>query len=125
MLVHNPEECKQVSVYCFKKYFLPRIKIENYNTEIDGRSFYDQPINDPIKQYDEVKKFRLIAADLSKQKALYANSRAIQQTIFIGKKKGGAANVRVIIYYILKQSKETILQLSKGKNKSFVISISG
>ena len=76
-----------ISVYCFKKYFLPRIKIENYNTEIDGRSFYDQPINDPIKQYDEVKKFRLIAADLSKQKALYANSRAIQQTIFIGEKK--------------------------------------
>ena len=37
-----------------KKYFLPRIKIENYNIEIDGRNFYDQPINDPIKQYDEI-----------------------------------------------------------------------
>ena len=77
MLVHNPEESKQVSVYSFKKYFPPRIKIENYNTEIDGRSLYDQPINDLIKQYDEIKKFRLIAADLSKQKALYADSRAI------------------------------------------------
>ena len=39
-----------------KKYFLPRIKINNYNTEIDGRNFYDQPINDLIKQYDEVRK---------------------------------------------------------------------
>ena len=39
-----------------KRYFLPRIKIRNYNIEIDGRNFYDQPINDLIKQYDEVRK---------------------------------------------------------------------
>ena len=37
-------------------YSLPRIKIENYNIEIDGRNFYDQPINDLIKQYGEVRK---------------------------------------------------------------------
>ena len=39
-----------------KKYFLPRGKIENYNVFMDGRNFYDQPINDLIKQYDEVRK---------------------------------------------------------------------
>ena len=39
-----------------RRYFLPRIKIENYNIEIDGRNFYHQPINDLIKQYDEVRK---------------------------------------------------------------------
>ena len=39
-----------------KKYFLPRVKIENCNIEIDGRNFYDQPINDLIKQCDEVRK---------------------------------------------------------------------
>ena len=44
----------QVSIDSFKKYFLPRVKIENYNIEIDGRNFYDQSINDLIKQYDEV-----------------------------------------------------------------------
>ena len=33
----------------YRKYFLPRIKIENYNIEIDGRNFYNQPINDSIK----------------------------------------------------------------------------
>ena len=38
-----------------KKYFLPRGKIKNYNVLIDGRNFYDQPINDVIKQYDEMK----------------------------------------------------------------------
>ena len=36
----------QVSIDSFKKYFLPRIKIENYNIEIDGKNFFDQPIND-------------------------------------------------------------------------------
>ena len=40
----------QVSVDYLKKYFLPRVKIENYNIEIDGRNFYDQPTNDSIKQ---------------------------------------------------------------------------
>ena len=82
----------QVPVDSFKKYFLPKVKIENYNIEIDGRNFYDQPINDSIKQYDETrkistgqgddyatdclldfsyfeKKYRLIAVDLSKKKA--------------------------------------------------------
>ena len=35
---------------------IPRVKIENCNTEIDGRNFYDLPINDSIKQYDEIRK---------------------------------------------------------------------
>ena len=39
-----------------KKYFLPRGEINNYSVLIDGRNFYDQPINDLIKQYDEVRK---------------------------------------------------------------------
>ena len=46
----------QVSDDSFKKYFLSRVKIENYNIKIDGRNFYDQPINDSIKQYNEVRK---------------------------------------------------------------------
>ena len=32
-----------------RKYFLPREEIENYNILIDGRNFYDQPINDITK----------------------------------------------------------------------------
>ena len=39
----------QVSIDSFKKYFFPRVTIENYNIEIDGRNFYDQSINDSIK----------------------------------------------------------------------------
>ena len=58
---------------------------------------------------------KLIAADLSKQKALDADSRAIQQIIFTGKIKATVADTKVIIFYVLKKSKETILEFSKGK----------
>ena len=58
------------------------------------------------------KNYKLFAADLSKQKALDADSRAIQQIIFTGKANAGA-----MIYYILEQSKETTLQFSKRTTK--------
>ena len=32
----------------YRKYFLPRLKIKNYNIEIDGRNFSDHPINDSM-----------------------------------------------------------------------------
>ena len=132
ILVYDNTDANLVTADSHEKYFLPRTKIENYNIEIDGRNFYDQPINDLIKQYDEVRKistgqgddyttgclldfacfeknYRLITADLSKQKALDADPRVIQQIIFTGK-----ASQNTVIYYILEQSKETILQFSKG-----------
>ena len=39
----------RVCVDSYQKYLLPRVKLENNNIEIDGRNFYDQPINDWIK----------------------------------------------------------------------------
>ena len=36
--------------------FFPRVDITNYNVLIDGRSFYDQSINNPIKEYGEIRK---------------------------------------------------------------------
>ena len=58
------------------------------------------------------KNYKLIAADLSKQKALDADSRAIQQIIFTGK-----TDNQIRVYYILEKSKETILEFSKGTTK--------
>ena len=135
----NNDHNNQVSINSFKKYFLARVKIENWNIEIDGRNFYDQPINDSIKQYDEIRKistgqgddyttgclldfayfeknYRLIAVDLSKQKALDADSRAIQQIVFQGV-VGGANNTKIRLYTILEKSKETILEFAKGTAK--------
>ena len=91
----------------YRKYFVPRVYITSYNVLIDGRNFYDQPINDSIRKYDEIRKiatgkgdnyatgclldynyfkknFQLITVDLSKQRELDADPRAIQQIEFIG-----------------------------------------
>ena len=136
----NKEGDDKVSIDSFKKYFLSRVKIESFSIEIDGKNFYNQPIKDSIKQHDEIRKistgqgddyttgclldfayfeknYRLIAADLSKQKVLDADSRAIQQIIFTGKIKATEANTRVILYYILEQSKETMLKFPKRTRK--------
>ena len=122
-----------------KKYFLPRREIINYNVLIDGRNFYDQPNNDSIKQYDEIRKVsagksddfttgcllnytyfkdncRLIAVDLSKKKALCADPRAIQQIVFQGD-VGGANNTKIRLYTILENSKETVSDFYKGTIK--------
>ena len=114
-------------------------KIENCNVLIDRRNFYDQPINNLIKQYNEVRKvstghgndyttgclldyayfkdnYRLIAIDLSKQKALDADPRAVQQIVFQGV-AGGADNTKIRLYTILEKSKETVLEFYKGTAK--------
>ena len=124
---------QNAAVNSHQKYFLSRIEIKNYKIEIDGRNFYDQPINnqetnDFIKQYDEIRKisigqgddyttgslldfayfknnYKLIVADLSKQKVL----DAIQQIMFTGK-----ASEATVIYYVYEKWKETILKFSKG-----------
>ena len=90
-----------------RKYFLPGLDITNYNVLVDGRNFYDLPISDQIKKYDEIRKiatgkgdnyttgclldyqyfknhYQLIAVDLSRQKKLDADPTAIQQIEFYG-----------------------------------------
>ena len=54
----------------------------------------------------------LIAADLSKQKALDVDSREILQIIFTGK-----TDNQIRVYYILEKSKETVLEFAKGTTK--------
>ena len=126
---------KKVDRNSHTKYFLPRVNITNYNVLIDGRNFYDQPISDLVKQYDEIRKIatgqgdayatgnlldyqyfkdhcNLIAFDLSKQKELDADSRAIQQIEFYGMLKTNSQACTV-----LEKSKETVLQFSKETAK--------
>ena len=38
----------RVTADSHRRYFLPRVKIENYNIDIDERKFYDQQINELI-----------------------------------------------------------------------------
>ena len=39
-----------------RRCFIPRGETKDYKVLIDGRYFYDQPINDIEKQYDEIRK---------------------------------------------------------------------
>ena len=118
-----------------RKYFLPRVNITNYNVLIDGRNFYGQPINDQTKKYDEIRNIRtgkrdnyttgclidfqyftdhyqLTAVDLSKQKELDADPRAIQHIEFYGKLETNSQVCKV-----LEKSKETVLEFYKGTAK--------
>ena len=117
-----------------QKYYLPRIDLEKYNVVIDGRNFYDNPIESDIEKYRELKKVmigkgkdyttgylldfnyfdkhdKLVAVDLSKQKELDADPRAIQQIEF--------KCMLGTIYWVLEKSKETILEFYKGTVKVY------
>ena len=114
-----------------QKYYLPRISLNKYNVIIDGRNFYDNPIESDIEKYRELKRvmigkgedytteslldfncfkkhYKLVAVDLSKQKELDADPRAIQQIEF--KYMLGTNST---IYWVLEKSKETILEFYK------------
>ena len=104
---------------------------------IDGKNHFDQTIKDNKVTYENITKiaigqgddyttgclsdytyfkdtYKMIAVDLSKQEALDADSRAIQQINFTANLKG-AGNTR--IYFILEEGKETILNFLQGTVK--------
>ena len=120
-----------------RKYYLPRIDLGKYNVIIDGRNFYDNPIESDIEKYRELEKvmigkgedsttgslfdfncfhkhYKLVAVDLSKQKELDADPRAIQQIEF--KYMLGTNST---IYWVLETSKKTILEFDKGTVKVY------
>ena len=92
---------------------------------IDGKSFFDQPINNMIKTYENIRKitndqgndyttgclldythfkkyYKMIAIDLSKQQALDADPKAIQEINFTANLDRGG-NIR--FYFILEEAK--------------------
>ena len=38
------------------KYYLPKIEIKHYNVKIDSKIFFNQPVNDGIKTYKNIRK---------------------------------------------------------------------
>ena len=120
-----------------QKYYLSRIDLEKYKVIIDGRNFYDNPIESDIEKYRELKKvmigkgedyttgslldfnyfdkhYKLVAVDLSKQKELDADPRAIQQI-----ELKYMLGTNSTIYWVLEKSKETILEFYKGTVKVY------
>ena len=98
--------------------------------------FYDNPIESDIEKYRELKKsndckrrrscrllldynyfkkhYKFVAANLSKQKELDADPRAIQQIEF-----KYMLETNLTIYWVLENSKETILEFYKGTVKVY------
>ena len=79
--------------------------MKDYNILIDGKNFFDQPINSELKTYENIRKiatgqaddyttgclldysyfndcYKMIAIDLTKQHVLHSDPRAIQQINF-------------------------------------------
>ena len=72
-----------------------------------------------LLDYEYFKKhYKLIAVDLSKQKELHADPRAIQQIEFKYMLEGNYDN-NSTIYWVLEKSKETILEFYKGTVKVY------
>ena len=104
---------------------------------IDGKNFFDQPINNMTKTCENIRKiatgqgddyttgclldypyfkdnYKMIAIDLSKQQALDADPKAIQHINFT-ENVYRAGNTR--IYFILEVAKENIFEFSQGTVK--------
>ena len=119
------------------QYYLPTVEINDYNIMINGENFFDQPIKNNKVTYENIRKiatgqgddyatgclvdysyfadtYKMIAVDLSKQQALDADPRAIQQINFTAN-LDRAGNTRV--YFILEEAKKTILDFSQGTVK--------
>ena len=108
---------------------------------IDGRNFFDQPIDNMAKTYENIRKiatgqgddyttgclldypyfkenYKMIAIDLRKQQELDADPRAIQQIDFTAN-LDRAGNTKM--FFIIEEAKETILDFSQGTVKVLLV----
>ena len=115
-------------------YYLPNVEIKDCNVMTDGKTFFDQTINSMAKTYEKIRKiatgqgddyttgclldysyfkdhYKMIAIDLSKQQALDADPRAIQQINFTAN-LDRAGNTTM--FFIIEEAKETVLDFSQG-----------
>ena len=116
-----------------KIYYIPNVEITDYNVMIDGNNLFNQPINNMIKTSENIRKitigqgdeyatrclldytyfkkyYEMIAVDLTKQEALDADPKAVQQITFTANLDRGG-NTK--FYFILEEAKETVFEFSQ------------
>ena len=116
-----------------RTYYFPKVEIKDYNVMIDGRNFFDQPINSMSKTYENIRKiatgkgddyttgylldylyfkenYKMIAIDLSRQNELDADPRAIQKINFT---ENLDRAINTTIFFIIEEAKETIFEFSQ------------
>ena len=116
------------SRYSFSNYYVPKVKVNDFNVLIDGKSFFDLPVKNEEEAYEKIidmsnnndyttgnlldfayfkENYKLIAIDLSKQTKL----KDPQQISFIGKllNTHGAT-----MFFIIEKSEETTFNFSQN-----------
>ena len=136
-----PDQNNSVKRFNTKKYYLPKGIVKDYTSTAKGKNFYDKPIDSDIKRYEEIRKvttrqgedytkeclldykyvknhYRLIAVDLSKQKELDADLKAIQQIELLWQLKILMVKMLMVcnLFFltILEKIKETRPKFSQG-----------
>ena len=82
------------------RHYLPKVKIKDYIVMIDGKMYFDQPVKNNLNTYENIwniwkitqlvlnpyfkEHYKIISIGLSKQQALDADPKAIQQINFTG-----------------------------------------
>ena len=124
-----------------RKYYLQPVEIKDYNVMIDGRKFFHRPGKIKLIRFDNIRKiviglgddyttgcllhynyfnnyYKMIAIALSKQQELDADPKAIQQINFTGNLNWDEKkNDDIIMFLIIEEAKETILDFSLGTVK--------
>ena len=118
----------------FTKIFYSKCR-KDCNAVIDGRNIFNEPIKNDLKTHDNIREiatgqgddyitgclldyayfkehYMLIAIDLSKQKNLDTDPKAIPQINFTGNLERKAA-----VFFITEKAKEAVLDFSKGTVK--------
>ena len=116
------------SRYSFSSYYVPKVRIIDFNVLIDGKSFFDLSVKNEEEAYEKImdmsknndyttgnlldfayykKNYRLIATDLSKQTKL----KDPQQINFIGKL---SKNTGATMFFIIEKSEETTFNFSQN-----------
>ena len=117
-------------------YYLPKVEIKDCNVIIDGKNFFDRPINNGFKTYENIRKiatgqgdyyatgclldysyfkenYKMIAIDLGKQQTLDADPTEIEQINFTANlERTGNTTI-----FIIEEVKETVLGFSQGTVK--------
>ena len=116
------------SRYSFSNYYVPKVKVNDFNVLIDGKSFFDLPVKNDEEAYEKIidmsnnsdyttgnlldyayykKHYKLIATDLSKQTKL----KDPQQINFIGEL---LKNTGATMFFIIEKSEKTNFNFSQN-----------
>ena len=113
------------SGYSFSNYYVPKVRVNDFNVLIDGKSFFDLPVKNEEEAYEKLidnndyttgnlldfayykKHYELMAIDLNKQTKL----KDPQQINFIGKL---SRNTGATMFFIIEKSEETTFSCSQN-----------